>query len=120
MRRITPQHRITREQAEQWEHLATLWKQASATLSEIEQCLMLEMGIVAGNPLDAIRKALDATNGQSYMFTPQSEWTGGDSMNPKNFKFRPPHIINGYALSVDEEHAQEYCEHTSEPLPDPS
>lgn len=31
--------------------------------------------------------------GLSYMCTPQSEWTGGDSDNPKNFTLREPNWV---------------------------
>lgn len=30
--------------------------------------------------------------GLSYLCTPQSEWTGGDSSCPDNFRYRAPHI----------------------------
>ncbi len=32
--------------------------------------------------------------GLLYFLTPQREWTGGDSADPKNYKFRYPHIFN--------------------------
>ncbi len=32
--------------------------------------------------------------GLAYFLTPQREWTGGNSADPKNYKFRYPHIFN--------------------------
>jgi hypothetical protein len=42
--------------------------------------------------LDWIKRA-ETFRGLSYFLTPQTEWTGGDSQNPENFKLRAPHIV---------------------------
>ncbi len=36
--------------------------------------------------------AKEVLSGLSYLFTPQSEWMGGDSQDAANFKTRAPHI----------------------------
>jgi len=85
--------RIDDTTADKWQRLATLWREANSNLEQIRLELLTELHITEGKPLEVVEEALNATNGQAYMFTPQSEWTGGDSSDPKNFKFRQPHIM---------------------------
>jgi hypothetical protein len=74
-----------------WQSCANSWKDASIALENVRMILMLQLE-ETGKPLEILEKAIDAVNGQAYMFTPQTEWTGGDPTDPKNFKINPPHI----------------------------
>jgi len=86
--------RIDQTTAEKWQRLSSLWREANNTLEQIQLELLTEIGLSGScKAIVAVEKALQATNGQAYMFTPQSEWMGGDSSDPKNFKFRQPHIM---------------------------
>lgn len=79
--------RIEKETAEKWQRLAAKLKQISELAGECQMILMLELNVLDGKPKAAIDAIEEAANGQSYMFTPQSEWTGGD-----NFVVNLPHI----------------------------
>lgn len=83
---------LTPEQAELWLDMSRKLRQASELLSEVEVTLVLKLGITEGNAVERLSAADEALSGLSYMFYPQSEWTGGDSTNPKNFKMVEPHI----------------------------
>jgi len=85
---------ITPAKADQWSVIANKLRQASELLGECHVLLACDLGITEGKPMEAVVKAEDAVSGLAYMFTPQSEWTGGDSSDPNNFKFRPPHIAS--------------------------
>lgn len=86
---------IPKETADEWANIANLLSEASRLIEEAHTTLLLDLNITDGKPLEAIDKARDALSGLSYMFTPQTEWTGGDSSDPKNFKFNLPHIARG-------------------------
>jgi hypothetical protein len=85
---------IDNETAEKWAKAAALWRQASKDIEAVRVILLCELGQTEGKPIQVTETALEALNGQSYMFTPQTEWMGGDSHLDKNFKFRKPHILN--------------------------
>jgi hypothetical protein len=84
--------RIAPETAAKWSQVAAKLKQISELACECRMILMLELEIVDGKPMKIIETIEDSASGQSYMFTPQTEWTGGDSSNPKNFKETLPHV----------------------------
>jgi len=90
---MATQKHIDTETADKWHKCAELWKTASDALHQIELILLLDLNMLENPASDAVRKAIDAVEGQAYMFTPQPEWVGGDSSDPKNYKFRPPHIV---------------------------
>ena len=83
---------IDKDTADKWSKCADLWRTASTALADIELILLLEFSHTDGKAIDAVNKAIDAVSGQAYMFTPQPEWIGGDSADPKNHKTRLPHI----------------------------
>ena len=83
---------IDEKTADKWQKIASLLKTAKKAVDEAASILLLELGVAEGAATTTIREAQDALAGQSYMFTPQSEWTGGDSMLSENFKWRKPHI----------------------------
>lgn len=86
------------------------WRQINAAISQAEAALKAADDIIVdtalthsreGNEaeclllLDLSRKINDGgPGGWGYMTHPQSEWTGGDSMDPANFTLREPNIIN--------------------------
>jgi hypothetical protein len=84
---------IDNETAEKWSRAAALWRQAKADIEAVRVILLSELDQTDGKAVKVTETALDALNGQAYMFTPQTEWMGGDSMLDKNFKFRKPHIL---------------------------
>jgi hypothetical protein len=83
---------IDRALADKWQGMAHRLSQMSNLVEECRLVLLLELGITdpEHKALKVVDKIADAVNGQSYMFTPQSEWTGGE-----NFKIRAPHICDG-------------------------
>jgi|ETNvirnome_2_300_1030623.scaffolds.fasta_scaffold148832_1 hypothetical protein len=83
--------------ADKWARLSILWREASERLETIRLELLTELHVAEGKPLDVTNAAIDAVSGNAYMFHPQPEWTGGDSSDPKNTKFRKPHIAEGVA-----------------------
>ncbi|MAG28102.1 hypothetical protein CMI47_21460 [Candidatus Pacearchaeota archaeon] len=90
---------IDTETAEKWQRLATLWREAHERLEMIRLELLTELHVTEGRALQEIGMALDATSGNAYMFTPQSEWTGGDSSQAENFKWRAPHVVKAPTLT---------------------
>lgn len=42
--------------------------------------------------IDQAEKLPDIGSNHPYFYHCQPEWTGGDSMDPKNFKLREPHV----------------------------
>ena len=84
--------RIDEKTADKWQKIATLLKTAKEAVDEAAVALLVELNVTGGAAATAIHEAQDALAGHSYMFTPQSEWTGGDSMLPNNFKWCKPHI----------------------------
>lgn len=83
---------IDEKTADKWQKIATLLKTAKEAVDEAAVALLTELNIAEGAATIAIQEAQDALAGHSYLFTPQSEWTGGDSTLSKNFKWRKPHI----------------------------
>jgi hypothetical protein len=84
--------RIDDKQAEHWSDIASKLRQISELIGQCQLTMLLKLHITEGKALQAIDNIAEAANGQAYMFTPQTEWTGGDSSNPKNFKPTLPHI----------------------------
>jgi len=84
--------KIDKSQAEHWSDIASKLRQIEQLVSDCQLTLLLKLHITDGKALKTINDIAETTNGMAYMFTPQSEWTGGDSSNPNNFKFTMPHI----------------------------
>ena len=83
---------IDPKEAAHWSSIAEKLRQVSQLIGECRLTLMLELNVLEGPPSELIDNIESAINGGSYLFTPQTEWTGGDSSDPKNFKTRLPHI----------------------------
>lgn len=84
--------RIDEQTADQWAECAKLWKTAEQALSDLEALMHLNMGQISGKPIEAVNKAIECVHGNAYMFTPQSEWVGGDESDPRNTVYVEPHI----------------------------
>lgn len=84
---------LSKSEEKEWQELADLWRVATSAVEEIQLKLMLDMGITHGPAMNAVSAARDCLAGNAYMFTPQPEWTGGDSMLDENYKIRAPHIM---------------------------
>ena len=84
--------RIPNETAALWSQLATNLNQISKLAEDCRLIVLLQLNLTDGPALKAVEEIIDAASGQGYMFTPQTEWTGGDSSNPKNFKPTLHHI----------------------------
>lgn len=85
--------KLTEEQVLEWRKIAN---QASKIEAMVSELLVITAQAKIGDAdkvkvLDWIDRA-EAFSGLSYICTPQSEWLGGDSMDGKNFCYRPPHI----------------------------
>ena len=83
--------KLTTEETKFWRDCANDWKIASCALDSIE-LRMMEHGITAVKACKALNDAMEAVSDQCYMFSPQSEWLGGDLSLTKNYCVRPPHI----------------------------
>ncbi len=97
---------IDQSTADKWQKIADLLKTAKEAVDEASASLMIDLGITGGAASTAVHEAQDALSGQSYMFTPQSEWMGGDSTLFTNFKWRKPHIAN----IPDKDDPKEHCQ----------
>lgn len=84
--------KIDDQKAKLWQELSTKLGEIDSLISDCRLTLILKLNITEGKPLKAIENIIDATAGMSYLFNPQTEWTGGDSKDPKNFKHTLPHI----------------------------
>lgn len=86
-------HRITEEQASEYRALADKAKAIEEAFSNLvvataQADIPDEVKLKIMNWIDRV----EAFNGLSYFLTPQPEWLGGDSSNPKNFAINAPHI----------------------------
>ncbi len=87
---------------EQWQEINNLICQAEAALKAADDCIVA-LGLEhaqAGNQAEArllieLSKSITEHGplGYGYLTHPQSEWTGGDSSDPKNFTLREPNIV---------------------------
>ena len=85
---------IDKNTADKWQKIATRLGQIAELASECELILLMELDArPPQHALQVLEDIQEAVNGQAYMFTPQSEWIGGD-----NFKVRQPHIVNAEPL----------------------
>jgi hypothetical protein len=84
---------ITTEQAAEYRRLAVLADKVNKALDELSLAtLQAEIPqAVKANIFDWIARA-ETFRGLPYFLTPQSEWLGGDSSDPKNFAINAPHI----------------------------
>lgn len=92
---LTDLRTITPKTAANWSQIANCLRQASDLIDKAHLTLLLELGVTDGPPLEKIVGLTEEIAGLAYMFTPQAEWTGGDSSDPKNFKHTLPHIARG-------------------------
>ena len=83
---------IDEKQYKSWSIIAGKLRQISELIGDCEVILMLDLKIVEGKAFERIQDIIEAVNGQAYMFSPQSLWTGGDSMDGRNFIPTLPHI----------------------------
>ena len=83
---------ISEADAARWQRLADMFRTAEKALADAPLVLMDLGAPMDGGAYEALRRAEEALRGQAYMFTPQPEWTGGDSLDPANFRIRAPHI----------------------------
>lgn len=95
---------INEEDADKWRRAARLWQEVDNKVNEIRLILMLELAVTEGPAVETLDAALDTIAGNSYMFTPQSEWTGGDSTLEENHKTRAPHIAQGNPTHANTQH----------------
>lgn len=86
-------HRIDKKEAELWQDVADKLRQAAQLVSDAQLILLLKLNITdkESRPLKFIDTVADNIAGGSYLFTPQSEWTGGD-----NFVVNLPHIARKF------------------------
>jgi len=85
---------ISPDDAAKWRRLADKLKTISELVTDCHVIALLELGITEGRPRERIEALSDASSGLSYLFTPQTEWMGGDSTSPDNYKVRLPHIAS--------------------------
>jgi hypothetical protein len=90
---------IDEQTAEKWQRLAHLWREATERLGTIRLELLTELHVTEGRAIQEAERALEAVQGNAYMFSPQPEWTGGDPCELENHKIRPPHIVNAAPLA---------------------
>lgn len=86
------------------------WQQTANDLREITgriESLTVKLILTTGHPemtdqerngvmavLKCLNSAENELSGLSYLCTPQTEWTGGDSSLASNHVVRIPHIVN--------------------------
>ena len=84
---------LNNTEAKEYNDLASKAKAIESALSS----LLVDV-VTSDIPDDAKCEALDflkraeTFQGLAYFLTPQTEWMGGDSSDPRNFKTRAPHI----------------------------
>lgn len=74
---------------EDYDHIATELRRIKSEISPLFDLAWSNESFHLGRDLADIQQTLQ---GLIYMSSPQTEWTGGDSSNPKNYKRNPPHI----------------------------
>lgn len=86
-------HDITEDEARAYRNLAALAKQIERDLAQLAVSTITEEipDDAKMRILDWIKRA-ETFRGLSYFLTPQTQWTGGDSQDAKNFKVTAPHI----------------------------
>jgi hypothetical protein len=91
--------RLSENETKFWQDCANDWEAASCALTRIE-LRMMKHEIMPIKACNAIGEAIDKISGQRYMWTPQSEWLGGDSSLAENHCMRPPHIVTDISQKV--------------------
>tara|TARA_R110000787_G_scaffold6217_1_gene22086 strand:+ start:550 stop:825 length:276 start_codon:yes stop_codon:yes gene_type:complete len=87
-------HYLTKPEIDDLLSLSEKAKEIESLISDLTVASILSKNIddeTKSNILDWIKRA-ETFKGLSYFLTPQSEWTGGDSTDESNFKYRKPHI----------------------------
>ncbi len=84
---------IDEEERKVWEDLSKDLERAYSLVAAAHYKAITELEHdCSKNARNRIGHAKEVLSGLSYLFKPQSEWTGGDSEDPANFKVRAPHI----------------------------
>ena len=82
--------RIDKQTEARWTNAAQLIREAKTSLESARVALVIMER--SGKALDRLDDVLDACNGLAYLFTPQREWIGGDSLDDRNHIATLPHI----------------------------
>lgn len=93
---------------QEWQNLENLARNAQDALSALSHALAMsamahsedqtlaETLLAEANRVDPVQTCFRG----SYWFHCQSEWTGGDSHDPKNHVLREPHVMGSRRLTV--------------------
>ncbi len=85
---------IDEDERGKWVTIAEQLAEAYSLISQAEVSAILTLN-KDGNEAKVCHRISDVRQelaGLSYLCLPQQEWTGGDSSDSGNFKYRPPHI----------------------------
>ena len=96
---LNPQHtmskRITLHEASQYSMLAAQARKVSAELDALAlQALQADIPEASKVNIFKWLERAEPFSGLAYFLTPQPEWTGGDSSDPKNTVLTEPHIAS--------------------------
>lgn len=84
---------LTPDQIQVWDTVSVQLRAAREAIDNAFYCALLSLPSEQTEKLiPVLQKLSEELSGLPYLSTPQSEWMGGDSTDPKNFKYRPPHI----------------------------
>lgn len=84
---------ISTEERKTWDGMSEDLERAYSLVSAAHFKAITELDHECSkNARNRIGHAKEVLSGLSYLCKPQSEWTGGDSEDPANFKVRAPHI----------------------------
>lgn len=93
---VVRDHYMTEEHAQTFNQLRRMADKAADAVIELDAVVINSEPTLTS---DEVLRVLSITNdigaqlrSLAYMLSPQSEWTGGDSLDSKNFKYRYPHI----------------------------
>lgn len=88
-------HYLTPEERAACQSLADKARQIATLMGELVVEAITSEHLTTEERLAVLEwdKRAENYKGFAYFLTPQSEWTGGDSSDPKNTKFRKPHLF---------------------------